>query len=251
MPKPAGADTNVNADPWFRRSASRGRAINPRRPRGTWSLDSSSGIATTTSPQGRSLTLTGARDRVGGNDPDAPSPRASGGRHHGTPPPPQLRPVVLGQRPRIGMPDRMRLAHEHPDRAGARLLDAVLDRPDRRGQAEPAVAGAGAAGVLRRHPSTVGESEGDGPAPRRGRARCRWFRPGDSFVDLPVLDAEGYPVHRRGVTVAEPAPALVGFPVDHIAGRCPTRRLPLRRSRIAAAFTTPSVLPWGGWGRVG
>lgn len=39
------------------------------------------------------------------------------------------------------------------------------------------------------------------------------YRPGYAdFVDLPVLDDDGFPVHRRGVATAEPGLAFVGFP---------------------------------------
>ena len=53
LPNPAGADTSVSADsaPRLRRSLSLGRATEPRRHLGTWSLVSSRGPAMTTAPQ--------------------------------------------------------------------------------------------------------------------------------------------------------------------------------------------------------
>ncbi|MDN5856789.1 MAG: hypothetical protein L0K86_28930 [Actinomycetia bacterium] len=38
------------------------------------------------------------------------------------------------------------------------------------------------------------------------------YRPGWSWIDLPVFDDDGYPVHRRGIATAEPGLAFVGFP---------------------------------------
>jgi putative flavoprotein involved in K+ transport len=38
------------------------------------------------------------------------------------------------------------------------------------------------------------------------------YRPDYSWIDLPVLDEAGYPVHKRGIAVAQPRLAFVGFP---------------------------------------
>jgi putative flavoprotein involved in K+ transport len=43
------------------------------------------------------------------------------------------------------------------------------------------------------------------------------YRPGYSWIDLPVLDEDGYPVHKRGIAVAQPTLAFVGFPFVHSA----------------------------------
>jgi putative flavoprotein involved in K+ transport len=43
------------------------------------------------------------------------------------------------------------------------------------------------------------------------------YRPGYSWIDLPVLDEDGYPVHKRGLAVAQPGLAFVGFPFVHSA----------------------------------
>jgi putative flavoprotein involved in K+ transport len=40
---------------------------------------------------------------------------------------------------------------------------------------------------------------------------CTGFEPGFSWIDLPVFDGEGHPVHRRGIATAEPALSFVGL----------------------------------------
>jgi putative flavoprotein involved in K+ transport len=40
---------------------------------------------------------------------------------------------------------------------------------------------------------------------------CTGFEPGFSWIDLPVFDADGRPLHRRGVALAEPALSFVGL----------------------------------------
>ena len=41
---------------------------------------------------------------------------------------------------------------------------------------------------------------------------CTGFRPNSAWIDLPVLDQEGFPEHERGIATAEPRLAFVGFP---------------------------------------
>jgi putative flavoprotein involved in K+ transport len=43
------------------------------------------------------------------------------------------------------------------------------------------------------------------------------YRPGYSWIDLPVLDEDGYPVHQRGIAIAQPQLVFVGFPFAHSA----------------------------------
>lgn len=43
------------------------------------------------------------------------------------------------------------------------------------------------------------------------------YRPGYSWIELPVLDEDGYPVHKRGIAVDQPGIAFVGFPFVHSA----------------------------------
>ena len=40
---------------------------------------------------------------------------------------------------------------------------------------------------------------------------CTGYEPGFSWIDLPVFDGEGKPVHTRGITVAEPGLSFVGL----------------------------------------
>jgi putative flavoprotein involved in K+ transport len=40
---------------------------------------------------------------------------------------------------------------------------------------------------------------------------CTGYQPGFSWIDLPVFDGDGRPVHRRGVAVAEPGLSFVGL----------------------------------------
>ena len=43
------------------------------------------------------------------------------------------------------------------------------------------------------------------------------YQPGYSWIRLPVLDEDGYPVHKRGIAVGLPGLAFVGFPFVHSA----------------------------------
>jgi putative flavoprotein involved in K+ transport len=73
-----------------------------------------------------------------------------------------------------------------------------------------------AAGVVR-VPKTTGVREGlplleDGRVlPVSNVIWCTGFEPGFSWIDLPVFDQSGRPVHRRGVAVAEPGLSFVGL----------------------------------------
>jgi putative flavoprotein involved in K+ transport len=73
-----------------------------------------------------------------------------------------------------------------------------------------------AAGVVR-VPKTAGVREGlplleDGQVlPVSNVIWCTGFEPGFSWIDLPVFDLSGRPVHRRGVAVAEPGLSFVGL----------------------------------------
>src|SRR6476659_10559674 len=40
---------------------------------------------------------------------------------------------------------------------------------------------------------------------------CTGYEPGFSWIDLPVFDDEGKPVHTRGITAAEPGLSFVGL----------------------------------------
>jgi putative flavoprotein involved in K+ transport len=41
------------------------------------------------------------------------------------------------------------------------------------------------------------------------------FRPDFGWIDLPIFDADGYPVHRRGVVAAAPGLYFLGLPFQH------------------------------------
>jgi putative flavoprotein involved in K+ transport len=73
-----------------------------------------------------------------------------------------------------------------------------------------------AAGVVR-VPRTAGVRDGL-PLLEDGRALgatnviwCTGYEPGFSWIDLPVFDDEGKPVHTRGITAAEPGLSFVGL----------------------------------------
>jgi putative flavoprotein involved in K+ transport len=40
---------------------------------------------------------------------------------------------------------------------------------------------------------------------------CTGYEPGFSWIDLPVFNARGEPVHTRGITTAEPGLSFVGL----------------------------------------
>ena len=72
------------------------------------------------------------------------------------------------------------------------------------------------AGVVR-VPRTAGVRDGL-PLLEDGRALgvtnviwCTGYEPGFSWIDLPVFDGEGKPVHTRGITAAEPGLSFVGL----------------------------------------
>jgi len=44
---------------------------------------------------------------------------------------------------------------------------------------------------------------------------CTGYEPGFSWIDLPVFDADGRPLHRRGVSLAEPGLSFVGLHFLH------------------------------------
>jgi putative flavoprotein involved in K+ transport len=44
---------------------------------------------------------------------------------------------------------------------------------------------------------------------------CTGYEPGFSWIDLPVFDAEGQPLHRRGISLAEPGLSFVGLHFLH------------------------------------
>jgi putative flavoprotein involved in K+ transport len=44
---------------------------------------------------------------------------------------------------------------------------------------------------------------------------CTGYEPGFSWIDLPVFDSEGQPLHRRGISLAEPGLSFVGLHFLH------------------------------------
>ncbi|HEX3303567.1 MAG TPA: hypothetical protein VHR64_11845, partial [Thermomicrobiales bacterium] len=44
---------------------------------------------------------------------------------------------------------------------------------------------------------------------------CTGYEPGLSWLDLPVFDPEGRPLHRRGISIAEPGLSFVGLHFLH------------------------------------
>jgi putative flavoprotein involved in K+ transport len=84
---------------------------------------------------------------------------------------------------------------------------------------------------------------------------CTGYEPGFSWIDLPVFDGKGKPVHTRGITVAEPGLSFVGlhflyamassmihgvgrdaeYVVERIAERGRAAKVPARRAVEAVA----------------
>jgi putative flavoprotein involved in K+ transport len=65
---------------------------------------------------------------------------------------------------------------------------------------------------------------------------CTGFRPDFGWIDLPVLDADGAPVHRRGVVASHPRPVLRRWVLPALADLVAARRgRPGRRTRRAAS----------------
>jgi putative flavoprotein involved in K+ transport len=72
---------------------------------------------------------------------------------------------------------------------------------------------------------------------------CTGFEPGFSWIDLPVFDEHGLPVHEDGVTVGEPGLYFVGLHFLHAMSSGMVHGVSRDAARIADVIAERSLVP--------